>query len=75
MLSRNTGALDGRDTPWDGSTFAFIGKITQGFISSVLLPNTAFQTMLNIRAQSNKNIITHLEELGDQGLPPLYNRR
>jgi hypothetical protein len=69
LPSRFTGALDGQVTPWDGVNFAYIGEIMQGQINTVILPENSFRVVRNIRAKSSAYIVTHLVELGDNGLP------
>jgi hypothetical protein len=69
LPSRYTGSLDGRVTPWDSTSFAFLGEVVQGQITTVVLPDLAFRTF-NVRAKSVDYIVTHLNELGAHGLPP-----
>jgi hypothetical protein len=69
VVSRYTGSMDGRETPWDGNSYAYLGDVTQGVITTIELPATAFQSVANIRAKTSDYIITNLDRLGDKGLP------
>jgi hypothetical protein len=69
LPSRFVGALDGQVTPWDELHFACIGEVVQGQISMVILPDNCFWIVPNVRAKSSDYIVTHLEELGDNGIP------
>jgi hypothetical protein len=62
LPSRYAGSLDGSPTPWDMKSFAFLGEITQGFVSTIELPNMVFRTVANIRAKTSDYIVTHLDE-------------
>jgi len=69
LPSRYAGSLDGSPTPWDMKSFAFLGEITQGFVSTIELPNMVFRTVANIRAKTSDYIVTHLDELETYGIP------
>ncbi len=71
LPSRYTGSLDGEATPWDGCSFAFLGEITQGFVSTVTLPDNAFCMIFNVRAQTSDYMAIHLDELTGIGFPPV----
>jgi hypothetical protein len=70
MPSRFVGSLDGQATPWDGSNFAYLGELTQGVVTTINLPNTAFRTIANVHARTSDYIVTHLDELTEHGLHP-----
>jgi hypothetical protein len=70
LPSRYTGSLDGEATPWDGRSFAFLGEIIQGFVSTIILPDNAFRMIVNVQAQTSDYMATHLEELTGIGFPP-----
>jgi hypothetical protein len=70
ILSRYVGALDGQMSPWDGNTYAFLGEITQGVVTTVNFPNTSFNPVMNMRSKTSDYIVTHLDAIGDKGLPP-----
>jgi hypothetical protein len=61
--------MDGRETPWDGKTYAYLGDVTQGVITTLELPNTIFQSVANIRVKTSDYIVTNLDRLGNKGLP------
>jgi len=46
--SKYISTIDGQVTPWDGNSYAALGKITQGVVTTVTLPNTCFATILNV---------------------------
>jgi hypothetical protein len=69
LPSRYTSSLDGRITPWDGMSFAFLGEIIQGQVTTVAIPDTAFCVIANVRSHSTDYIVTHLDQLGAYGLP------
>ena len=71
LPSRYISSLDGNPTPWDGLTFAFIGEITQGMITTVELPANVFRTVNNVRARTCDYIISHLDEIEGAGLEPV----
>jgi hypothetical protein len=68
--SKYVGALDGRLSPWDGNSYAFLGEITQGVATTVNFPNTSFNPVMNVRSKTSDYIVTHLDALGNKGLPP-----
>lgn len=70
QLPRYTGSLDGRETTWDGCSFAFLGDTTEGLVTTVELPATCFQAVMNVRAKTADYIVTHLDELTGRGMPP-----
>ncbi len=57
-------------SPWDGNTYAFLGEITQGVITTVNFPNTSFNPVMNVRSKTSDYIVTHLDAIGNKGLPP-----
>jgi hypothetical protein len=63
LSSRYTGSLDGNPTPWDGLSYAFLGKLTQGVVTTVELHNNAFRTVNNVRAKTYEYIVNHLTRL------------
>jgi hypothetical protein len=48
-----TGSLDGQVTPWDGKSYAFLGEVIQGVVTTVAFPSTSFQTVLNVHAKTS----------------------
>jgi len=54
LPARFTGALDGRTTPWDNNLYAFLGEVTQGTVTTVVFPNTAFNVIEHIRARTTE---------------------
>jgi hypothetical protein len=52
LLSRYTSSLDGRVTPWDGMSFAFLGEVTQGQVTTATIPDTAFRVIANVPSHS-----------------------
>lgn len=44
-------ALDGQTTPWDGVSFAYLGEIIQGVVSTIEFPATCFFYVANICAK------------------------
>ncbi len=71
LPSKFTSALDGTDTPWDGLTFAFLGDLVQGVVTTIQLPTTMFRFLPNTRTRSAEYISNHLDTLGPQGLPEI----
>jgi len=69
MPSKYIGALDGKTSPWYGNSYAFLGKITQGVVTTVNFLNNSFNPMMNIRSKSSDYIVTHLDLIGNKGLP------
>jgi hypothetical protein len=67
--SKYTSALDGLVTLWDGLSFMFVGDVTQGQATTILLPNKMFR-LITTRAKTTDYIVTHLDELADYGMPP-----
>jgi hypothetical protein len=61
--------LDGQTSPWDGNSYAFLGEITQGVVTTVNFPNNSFNPVMNIRSKSSDYIVTHLDLIGNKGLP------
>ena len=72
LPARFTGALDGRTTPWDNNLYAFLGEVTQGTVTTVVFPNTAFNVIEHIRARTTEFILQNLEAVnGTEGFPPV----
>jgi hypothetical protein len=69
LPTKYTSSLDGRMTPWDGVTFAYLGEAIQGQVTTVILPEQAFRPIYNVRARTTDYIINHLNDLGAYGLP------
>ncbi len=61
--------MDGQTSPWDGNSYAFLGEITQGVVTTVNFPNNSFNPVMNIRSKSSDYIVTHLDLIGNKGLP------
>lgn len=58
---------------WD-SVPIFRQKMTLGCISTVIMPDTAFQLIPNIKARPHEDTINHLDEPGAHCKPPItYN--
>ncbi len=70
LPSKYVSALDGQPTPWDGQTFAFLGELVQGMVTTIELPAQAFQVVNHARAYTAEYILNHLDQLGDEGLVP-----
>jgi hypothetical protein len=70
LPSRYTGSLDGQVSPLDGRSFAFLGEVTQGFVSTVSLPDDSFRMIHNVRSKTSDYIISHLDEITPLGIPP-----
>jgi hypothetical protein len=47
----------------------FIGEVTQGQATTIVLPNTTLRSV-SARAKTTDYIVTPLDELGTYGLPP-----
>jgi len=71
LPSKYTGSLDGRQTPWDGISFAFLGEVTQGQATTVILPDTAFRATGNIRAKTADFIMANIDTIGAYGWEPI----
>jgi hypothetical protein len=69
MPAKYVGALDGQTSPWDGNSYAFLGEITQGVVTTVNFLNNSFNPVMNIRSKSSDYIVTHLDFIGNKGLP------
>jgi hypothetical protein len=67
LPSRYIGSMDGQVTPWDGNSFAVLGEIIQGVITTVGFPNTSFSTVLNARAKTSDFILNNLATIGNKG--------
>jgi hypothetical protein len=67
LPSRYIGSMDGQVTPWDGSSFAALGEITHGVVTTVGFPNTSFSTVLNVRAKTSDYILNNLATIGNKG--------
>jgi hypothetical protein len=70
LPSKYVSALDGQPTPWDSQTFAFLGELVQGMVTTIELPAQAFQAVTHARAYTAEYILDHLDQLGDEGLVP-----
>ncbi|MFN9983024.1 MAG: hypothetical protein ACK53Y_24070, partial [bacterium] len=46
LPSRYISSMDGQVTPWDGNSYAALGEITQGVVTTVGFLNTSFSTVL-----------------------------
>jgi len=57
LPSKYISTIDGQVTPWDGNSYAALGEITQGVVTTVTLPNTCFATVLNVRAKTTDYIL------------------
>jgi len=71
LPSRYIGSLDGSPTPWDGLSYAFLGELTQGVVTTVELHNNAFSAVNNVRAKTCEYIVDHLDEIEEVGLEPV----
>jgi len=69
MPSKYVRALDGKTSLWYGNSYSFLGKITQGVVTTVNFLNNSFNPMMNIRSKSSDYIVTHLDLIGNKGLP------
>jgi hypothetical protein len=67
LPSKYISTIDGQVTPWDGNSYAALGEITQGVVTTVTLPNTCFATVLNVRAKTTDYILNNLATLGNKG--------
>jgi hypothetical protein len=70
LPSHYTAALDGNATPWDGLSFAFLGDAIQGHTTTVILPDTSFRLVANVRSKTADFIVTNLDQCGAYGFPP-----
>ena len=59
--------MDGQVTPWDGNSYAALGEIIQGVVTTVGFPNTSFSTVLNVRAKTSDYILNNLATIGNKG--------
>ena len=71
LPSKFPSALDGTTSPWDGLTFAFLGDLVQGVVTTIQLPTLMFPLVPNTRTRSAEHIVTNLDDLGPQGLPEI----
>jgi hypothetical protein len=63
--------MDRHTTPWDSKSYAFLGNVTQGVLTTVGLLSTTFRTIVNVRAKTSDYIVTNLDTIGDKGLSAL----
>jgi hypothetical protein len=70
LPTKFTSSLTGDVTPWDGNIFAFLGKVRQGIVTMVQLPNTFFCTVNYVQVMTSDYMITHLAELTPHSFPP-----
>jgi len=64
-------SIDGSLSPWDDLSFAFLGEVTHGLISTVSFPTAAFD-VVNLRVKKLNYILQHLDDLIDLPVfPPL----
>jgi hypothetical protein len=73
MPSRFVGSLDGRVTPWDGSSFAFLGDVVHGLATTVVFPPNAFNVTGNVRVLPCERLLeTYRQDpLQQDPLPPV----
>jgi len=60
---------NGDATNWDDLTFAFLGKVVQGHITSVLFPNDAF-TPVTVCTKTDIHMLQHIDDLATDS--PLF---
>jgi hypothetical protein len=63
--------MDGQVTPWDGNSYAALGEITKGVVTTATLPNKCFATVLCVRAKTTDYILDNLAPLGNKGFRAL----
>ena len=63
LPSRFVGALDGRITPWDNNSYAFLGDVTQGIATTVCFPPNVFTVVNNVTVFTEDHIQTHIPNL------------
>jgi hypothetical protein len=61
--SRFVGALDGIITPWDNTSYAFLGDETQGIATSIIFPTNIFNVSPAINVYTTKHLMAHLPAL------------
>jgi hypothetical protein len=64
--SKFLGALDGTETPWDDSSFGFLGDVIRGLIFLIYFLNNAFETAVTW-AHTTEYILQHLQDI--QAIP------
>jgi hypothetical protein len=57
MPSRFVSSLDGRVTPWDGSSFAFLGDVVHGLTTTIVFPPNAFNVTGNVRVLPRERLL------------------
>jgi len=69
LPSKYIAALDGSTTPWDGNKFMSLGEVHHNITTTVQIPDKAFRAITNVRVKTVEYILTHLDEIGDMGMP------
>ncbi len=67
--SKYINALDGTATQWDDRSFAFLGDLVQGLITTAVFPDNAFK-QLTVQTYSSNHFLQHLDDL-EPTLPPV----
>jgi len=67
--SKFVSSLNGDTTSWDVKSFAYLGDIIQGIISTITLPNNSFRTVNTVRVKTVEFMCTKLDLLTDYGFP------
>jgi hypothetical protein len=62
MPSRFIGSLDGRVTPWDGMSFAFLGDVVHGLTTTVMFPQNAFNVTGSVRVLPLERILEAFQQ-------------
>jgi hypothetical protein len=62
-------ALNGRVTPWDGQSFAFLGNMAQGTATMIKLPELVFRAVMNNWVKTINYMVTNLAEMDVFGVP------
>jgi hypothetical protein len=62
MPSRFVGSLDGKVTPWDGMSFAFLGDVVHGLATTVIFPQNAFNVTGNVRVLPLERILDAFQQ-------------
>jgi hypothetical protein len=63
-------AMDGTTTPWDDRSFAFLGDIVRGLITTIMFLDDAFDE-ITIRTRTIDYMVQHQEELTDAPFFPM----
>lgn len=71
LHSKYTSALDGQTTLWDGVSFAFLGDLVHGMVTTVMLPGNAFRVVGNIWAKTADYMVTNLVMIAENGFEPV----